>query len=362
MREALRGNESIRSYVESHGFELRVIGKGITGLPIFCVMAGGRKTPPIMITAGSHATEPGGVAGALKVIAEIQTEHALFVVPNRDPAGLEGYHHYLAFAMGKPVSFSDNRELKQHLKTIGAVVYEDEELTLALVGEMAFGAMEPSPEMRGPREVWLKVGRLLAENSQVRDKLRRKRVVTPTNLPHSDGGGLFERAYSTIVTEDGQLTNLNRQFGNPTAPQEVRDLQAFVDDVRPGLTLDMHEGHGRSFYLITPRLEEGSVLGRIARAIVAPIKKRGYRLYTLAELRERIGEEEASRMRDLGDGIIEEELEGSEMRSSLMGYVVTKYGPCYTFETGRDPSLDERGSFHAWAAEGAIRAFEALSM
>jgi hypothetical protein len=350
-------NEDIRKHIERSGREFWTIGSAINGLPIYCAKVGGTRQPSVLITAGSHASEPAGVVGALKLLAELQSNLTVYVVPNRDPMGLEGYHRYLAYALGEEVTFENNAQLKALLKTRGQTVYEDQDLVLSAIGDLVFGAMEPSPEYLGPSEVWLRVKRLLVESQTLRVRLAGLRVVVPTNMPDSEGCGLFDRAYTCYVTKDGVLKNFNRLFGIPSAPQEIRCVQELMDQVKPGLSLDLHEGFGGGFYLIVPPFHGDRLAENIAAFMVNEAKDKGYRIYGLSELKKKFPDGGVN-MRDIGEGVLEEEVSKSDMQETFMAYARSKYGLGFGVEAGRQATLERRGLLHFYAAQTAVRTFE----
>jgi len=359
MRVTFETNEDIQQHIQKSGHKSSVIHRAANGLPIYCVQLGGSKSPPIVITAGSHASEPAGVVGALRLLTELKTDHAAYVVPNRDPMGLEGYHRYLKFALGgEEPHFSTNTELADLLRQRGQVVHDDRNLIVAIIGDFAFAAMEPSPGSFGPSKVWLKIKRLLSQDKGLRGRLKGKHVVVPTNQPDSEGCGMFERAYTCFVTSDGELKNLNRLFGVAAAPPEIRAVQSLVDRVRPGLNLDLHEGFGDGFYLIVPPFNGNRPAEEIARGIVTSMKEKRVNLLTLDQLKPQFPDGGVN-MHDLGDGILVEDVAKSDMQETMLAYSTAKYGPGFGVEVGRSASLERRGQLHVWAVLAAIRVFEA---
>ena len=352
-------NEDIRRHIEKSGHQYSTIHRVANGLPIYCVQFGGSKMPAIVITAGSHASEPAGVVGALRLLTELKTDHTVFLVPNRDPMGLEGYQRYLKFALGgEEPNFSTNTELANLLRTRGQVLHDDKDLVVAIIGDFAFAAMEPSPGSFGPSKVWLKIKKLLSEHSELRERLKGKHVVVPTNQPDSEGCGVFERAYTCVVTDDGELKNLNRLFGVTAAPPEIRAVQSLVDLVQPGLNLDLHEGFGNGFYLIVPPFNGNRRAEEIGRGIVASMKEKQVNLLTLEQLKPHFPDGGVN-MHDLGDGILVEDVVKSDMQETMLAYSTAKYGPGFGVEVGRSAPLERRGQLHVWATLAAVRVFEA---
>ena len=82
--------------IQDNGHTPQILGRAPDGQPIVAIKSGGDKTPAIFISAGSHATEQAGVSAACALIDEIETEHQLYTIPNRDPIGMNG----LAYALG----------------------------------------------------------------------------------------------------------------------------------------------------------------------------------------------------------------------------------------------------------------------
>ena len=87
----VNSNALLRKYLDESACEVRSLGKVMGGYDVLCAVAGGAKEPAIVITAGAHADELGGVYGALTCCANSETEHRLYVIPVRDPFGFEGY-------------------------------------------------------------------------------------------------------------------------------------------------------------------------------------------------------------------------------------------------------------------------------
>lgn len=357
---AVNTNDEILKEIKESGHEYSIIHRVANGLPIYCVRFGGSKSPPIVITAGSHASEPAGVVSALRLLRELKTKHTVYLVPNRDPMGLEGYHRYLAFALGGSApDFATNTELADVLRRRGTVVLDESGLTVALIGEFAFAAMEYGPTTVGPSKVWLKIKALLAQRADLRAHLAGKRVVVPTNQPQSEGCGVFERAYTCPITADGELKNLNRLFGVASAPDDIKAVQAVIDRARPGLSLDLHEGFGTGFYMIIPPIDGNRPAERIAHGIIAAMKRNDVNLLNLKQLSAAFPDGGVN-MYDLGEGILVEEVVKSDMQETQLAYTTARYGPGFGLEVGRSAPLQQRAQYHVWAALAAVEVFETL--
>ena len=67
----VNSNTLLRKYLDESACEVRSLGKVMGGYDVLCAVAGGAKEPAIVITAGAHADELGGVYGALTLLREI---------------------------------------------------------------------------------------------------------------------------------------------------------------------------------------------------------------------------------------------------------------------------------------------------
>mgnify|MGYP001980992269 FL=1 len=120
-----------------------MLGTSVDGSPIVVARGGGDKTPAIFITAGSHSTEHAGVSAAVQLIDELDTEHQLYVIPTRDPVGLNGFHHALGLGLGGRPDFDDFDQLEEILRGAGKVLFEDDDLLLVLIGEYGYASARP---------------------------------------------------------------------------------------------------------------------------------------------------------------------------------------------------------------------------
>jgi hypothetical protein len=84
------------------GHTLRTLGLAPDRSPVVAVRAGGEKAPAIFISAGSHSTEHAGVVAAVELIDRLETEHQVWVVPTRDPIGLNGFGYALSLGLMEP--------------------------------------------------------------------------------------------------------------------------------------------------------------------------------------------------------------------------------------------------------------------
>ncbi len=80
-------------HIARKGHRPEILGRAPDGSPLVSIETGGQKEPAIFISAGSHATEQAGVGAAVALIDELETDHRVYVLPCRDPVGLNGFAH-----------------------------------------------------------------------------------------------------------------------------------------------------------------------------------------------------------------------------------------------------------------------------
>jgi len=90
-------------------------GNAVDGTPLLSAQCGGLKKPPVLVTAGVHAHEVGGVWAALALLAQLQTQQEVHILPLRDPFGFSGVNHCLSVAAGDQISLADHAGILAYL-------------------------------------------------------------------------------------------------------------------------------------------------------------------------------------------------------------------------------------------------------
>ena len=352
-------NDDLLKIVQQSGRDYEVIAKTIYGLEIVCVRTGGRKKPAIVITAGAHAGEPAGVLAALSLIDQLKTDHAVYIIPLRDPFAWGGFARCLAFLLGKEVVVEDHEDAEQLLAENGTVLYTEEEhsLIVSLIGDMVFVSMRSLPDTSGPRDIERRLNRILSNNQKLLSAIAGKRACWPSNLTNVDGCGDFGQAFSAFITPQGVIADLNRQFSFAYPPIEVECVREIVDRVKPGLVLDLHEGQGSKFYLWSSAYQEGSERGNIAQAIMKAVVEKGGELYRLEELAARIDPVKAKLLKEPVPGLIVGPAHDVRQGSSFEAYC-QRYSSGFSFEPGRWKALTVRVDQVLVGALAGIAEFE----
>lgn len=374
-----RGTTPFRTYedvlerIDDIGARRRVLGRAPDGSPIVAAEAGGDADPSIVVTAGAHATEQAGVSAAVDLIERLETEHRTYVVPSRDPVGLTGYDYALELATGGDVAVESRADVRDWLLSNGDVVYRDDDLVVALIGEYGFAAREPT-------EVGVPILERLKEftetNPDVLEPLKGRRIFTTSNHTTVEGAEGLKRAYTVVVDPEGTPLHLNRFFRTPWAAPESRCVRALLEEVEPALTFDCHETsrqEDRYHVSLRPqRTEDGDRRERrIAEAITDDLTERGVTLATdedvMGEPTKTVGYENdresvsfysraaegaywvdpnATTPPRLGEGL------------NATDYAADRFGLAFTLETGMLGSFEERVEAAVRSVQAGVRAFE----
>ena len=351
--EQVDTNGKLREFMERYSRYVVSLGSTLGGRELWCAQVGGDAEPSILITAGAHADELGGVYAALRIIQKPETNRRMYVVPNRDPLGLEGFRRYLEFALGSRVYVQSPRDVVRILKEHGTLLYEEGTYLISQINDIGF-AFDMGCDF-----LTSNVGRRLAEILKQHPGLVAPlaacaRVVAPYNLPMPRYGDIYNQGARTmIVTVDGYVRNMNRFFDQDEAPVEVAVIRNFVKGHQPGLVLDLHEGYGRGFYVYVPEHQD-ELTARIAQSMARAVVAHGGQTATPEELFPYWGEELAIGREFQGDGMFSF---GEVSRQSFSGTTQEK-AISFTQETGGLNPLHWRADLHEWAARAAIATFE----
>ena len=221
---------------------VEVLGHTVDGSPLVVARGGGDKLPAIFITAGSHSTEQAGVSAAVSLIDELQTEHEVHVIPTRDPIGMQGFAHALSLGLGETPEAESFDQVEGILRDKGEVLFEEEDLLLSLVGDYGYASARPTQDRTCPQNFFYsRLQRLHAEEPERLAPLLGRRVFMTAGQTGVEGTGDFARAYTLIISLDGEILHINRFHDTAWAPVEPRVTRDLLARIRPGLSFDLHE-------------------------------------------------------------------------------------------------------------------------
>lgn len=318
----------------------RVLGYAPDRSPIVAVKIGGDKKPSIFISAGSHATEQAGVTAAVELMDRLRTEHEVYVIPVRDPIGLNGFRYALSLSLGEEPPVRSLEEAEALLRERGEVLHDRDGTLLAVLGEYGYAS----------RGIF---GRF-PKGEPFLDPLRGRRIFFPSRAADQEGAAPLERAYTLIVSPEGEVLHLNRFHDTPWAPAEVRYARRLMAEIRPGLTLDLHEHGGDAFWMSArhQRNDEDELAERqMAGEAIRAVTDSGARLVDESY-------SPGSFFRKLQPGVfwLEAAVRGEGL--NLVDYAAHEYGPAFTVETGMRLPFEQRVHTAIGVAQAAVRAFE----
>jgi len=252
-------------------------GKAIDGTPLLSVRMGGEKQPAIFITAGSHATETAGVHAALNMLERLETEHEVHILPLRDPFGFAGVQHCLSFAARRPVAVSSHQDVIEYLDANATKLWQQEGMSLFSLGGMGFVWNEYKAGLDSFSDMFVGVGELANQQPDALHPLRGQSIMLINPCMDVEGSGENRRCWHGYLNANGEWLHLNRMLGIEDAAPEVAAVNALMQTIRPGLTIDLHEGNGSGFWLplVKPK-ENPERVFRMAEAFFDYVNMRGY--------------------------------------------------------------------------------------
>lgn len=327
---------------------------------IIVVEAGGRRTPPILITAGAHATEIEGILAAIHLAESVETAHRVVIVPIRDPLGMEGFASTLRLASGDSRPLDSFAQARQRLRE-GDIVHDDGDLLIAEFGPVSFAIRHRGPDWTpwGHHVIYDHMRRLVASDPDLGERLRGRRMLIPAASPELEGLGDFDRAWTAVGSGD-DILHLNRFFDAPDAPDDIAGLRGLIDDLEPGLVIDLHAGTSDRFWLPYPLPQRDDQLSRwVAEAMAGAVSGAGYQTASLEELRNEGGISRTffDSYVDYGNGVTPFYTDERGEGLNFMDYC-RRYGVSVGTEAGQRAPLAAREDMIYRAASAGIRAWE----
>ena len=164
----------------------------------------------------------------------------------------------------------------------------------------------------------------------------------------------MQRAYTLIVTPDGEVLHINRFHDTSWAPVECRCTRRLMAKIQPALTLDLHE-YGKEAFWFSARhqqTEEDEMWEkRMAVAMLDAIAGSETPLVAADYIHQTFFERDEDGVqwllaRNRGEGL------------NLADFAADQYGPSFTIETGMQRSFQSRVDAAVLAAQTAVSVFE----
>jgi len=326
--------------IESKGHQPEVLGFCPDRMPIVSIKTGGEKGPAIFISAGSHSTEHAGVAAAVELIEKLETEHKTYVIPCRDPMGLNGFAYVLGLSLGEVPSLASLEEVEAILREHGEVVYEENKMLLVIIGEYGYSTHGLYGRLRN--------------SADLLEPLKGRRIFFPSRSEGVEGTLPCQRAYTLIVTPEGEVLHINRFHDTLWAPVESRCTRNLMAKIHPGLTLDLHEHGGTGFWFSARHQQnddDEKCEQRMADEMIKAVTEAGVELMPEEYLPGSFftkGQRSVYWLnpQERGEGL------------NLADFAASKYGPSFTIETGMRGSFQHRVGNAMLAAQTAVKVFE----
>ena len=358
--EALSENASLVELVERQAQSVQTLATVDFGRRIVAARIGGERLPAIVITAGAHASEIEGIIAALRIIESLETDHVTYVVPNRDPLGMEGFSSTLQLASEEDEPPQTFDEVATVLRK-GDVLYDDGDLIVSVFGNLGFASMHRRPGWKpwGHHVIYQRLRDLSHQDKDFARSIFGHRILIPVASPTIEGSADFGRAWTAVGAPDDVL-HLNRFFDNPDALTEVSCVRALLNDVEPGLTLDLHAGTSNKFWLPFPLPQKNDNMTiEVARSMSDAVRAAGYATATLAELRTEGGISATffDCYTDLGNGVTPYYTDDRGEGLNFMDYC-RRFGVAVGTEAGQRAPLADRVEMVYLATIGGIRAWE----
>jgi hypothetical protein len=328
--------------LESRGHKLRILGHAPDRSPIVAVRTGGEKSPAIFISAGAHATEHAGVVAAVELLDRLKTEHAVWILPTRDPIGLSGYRHALSLGLNERPALNTVNDVDSLLRQRGEVLLDADGTLLVQIGEYGYAN-------RG-------LYRRIEKGNKVLEPLLGRRIYFPSRTDDMPGAGPLERAYTLVVTPEGEILHLNRFHDTAWAPAEVQCARRLMAEIKPGLTFDLHEHGGGGFFWMSARRQfsdelevwERRLAAEAVRAVAAKKAELAPETYSPGSFFEKL---------EPGVFWLDATQRGEGL--NLIDFAAKKYGLGFTIETGMKAPFETRVDQHLTVVQTAVRVFEA---
>ena len=326
--------------VERRGHKPLVLGRATDGSPVIAVKCGGDKRPAIFIGSGSHATEHAGVAAAVALMDDLQTNHEVWILPCRDPIGLNGFPYALSLALGESPAIDTVEAAEELLREKGQVLCDADGLLLVLIGEygyanrMLYGEVEKGAKFLEP--------------------LRGRRIYFPSREIDQPGAAPLERAYMQVVTPDGEVLHMNRFHDAPWAPVEVQCTRRLMARIDPRLTFDLHEYDGDDFWMSARRQRNDEDERWELRLATAGAKALGASGATFPDGDYLPG----SFFKKLEPGVFWLNAQDRGEGLNLVDFAARNFGPGFTIETGMRQKLSRRVMLQKTVVQAVVAEFE----
>lgn len=212
------------------------------GLPLTVFRTGGKEEPPILVTAGAFGVEVAGVYAALELIVQVDIERCVYILPSRDPTGLQDASYVLSRMLGEKVEVKTTTDVVNTLREAGAeIIIDESEIFLAALKGVGIAVSD----LFDAYDV-TEIIRDKLERGRYGESLDGMRILVVSQMPEIEGVGVSGRFNTIIVHENKILTYEDLSFD---IIPEISFLKTFIEGQEFGMVIDLHEGKTSSFYI-----------------------------------------------------------------------------------------------------------------
>jgi predicted deacylase len=171
--------------------------------------------------------------------------------------------------------------------------------------------------------------------------------------------GDYQRSFSATIRGAGIVADMNRGFGGSEEPAEVALLRRLVDELEPGLVIDLHEGQGSTYYVFVGADSPHPGTVPYARAALAAMGADGDDPVTLDDLERAFGPRIREGLVEPEPGMMVGRVQNVALDGTSFGNYCDRFCPAITTETGRWAPLADRVRWQLAAARAVLAAHEA---
>ncbi|MCS7105485.1 MAG: hypothetical protein NZ954_08005 [Thermofilaceae archaeon] len=212
------------------------------GLPLTIFRTGGKEEPPILVTAGAFGVEVAGVYAALELIVQVDIERCVYILPSRDPTGLQDASYVLSKMLGDKIEVNTTLDVVNTLREEGAeIIIDDSEIFLAALKGVGIAVSNFLDAYDATEIIRNKL-----EKGGYGESLDGMRILVVSQMPEIEGVGVSGRFNTIFVHENKILTYEALSFD---IIPEISFLKTFIEGQEFGMVIDLHEGKTPAFYI-----------------------------------------------------------------------------------------------------------------
>ena len=115
-------------------------------------------------------------------------------------------------------------------------------MVLSLIGDYGYASSRPTEDRKCPQNSFYhRLQRIHQEQPEILQPLLGRRLYMTPGQSGVEGTGDFGRAYTIIISLEGEILHINRFHDTVWAPVESRVTRQLLVEITPGISFDIHE-------------------------------------------------------------------------------------------------------------------------